>query len=106
MLLNSSDLGVDSLDARALSGYAANCAGVALERAEDECVDLTLDVPSGLRVCESLVGRRLLQAVDIRDLSEAVCSGGVPEQAEDDVDDARGVILPQSCAHRANDVLM
>lgn len=100
MLRDSRDLGVLGLDARAKDAREADLAGVAFQGAEDEGVDLALDVSGGFSVGERLVGGGLLQAIWVGDLAEALRGGGVSEEAKDRVDDSVGVVEVQGRADR------
>lgn len=63
MLLQSSDLRVDSLDGSAWGGGQANGSRVALQGTVDESKSHSVDITSCLSVGEGLIGSGLLKAV-------------------------------------------
>ena len=79
VLLDRGDLRVDGLDAGASSACCADRARVTLQSTEDQCVDLGINIPSGLGIRESLVGDSLLQAVRV------LVQKGSPHQQSDNM---------------------
>jgi hypothetical protein len=65
VLLESSDLGVDCLDGDTCNGLETDLASVALQGAEDEGSDLSVNVTSSLSIGESLVSSGELQAIGV-----------------------------------------
>ena len=69
-----------------------NLARVALNSTEQHGVDHAVEVSRGLGVGEGLVGRDLLQTVQVGDLAGALGGGRVAEKPEDGVLDVERVV--------------
>ena len=101
VLRKSRNLRVRSLERSTRVRLFANCPSVPFERAEDERVDHTVDIPGRFRIRERLVSGRLLQAFDILDIPLAFVRRGVSEQTKHWVHNLVWVIEVQGRSHNS-----
>jgi hypothetical protein len=73
VLADGCNLRIDCLDRSTGVALKAHFAGITLECAVYQSCNLTVDITSGLRIGESLVGSRLLETFDIRDCPFPSC---------------------------------
>lgn len=91
VLLEGVDLGVDG-GLVAVDAELADGEGVLLDGAEEDGVDLAVEIAGRLGVGEGLVGDDLLQAVEVRDVGGADGRSRVAEEGKDGVLDLEGVV--------------
>jgi len=105
VLLDGSDLGVDS---RLIAQRAslANRQGVLLESAEQDGIDLAVEITSSLGVGKGLVGNNLLQAVQVGNIGRTKGGSGIAQQREDGVLNLEGVVQLQCQVGSAEDGLV
>lgn len=91
VLLEGVDLGVDG-GLVAVDAELADGEGVLLDGAEEDGVDLAVEIAGRLGVGEGLVGDDLLQAVEVGDVGGAGSGRRVAEEGKDGVLDLEGVV--------------
>lgn len=106
MLADSSDLRVDSLDARAEVAFQADGSGIPLKRSVNESVDLSLDVAGSFCVGESLIRGGLVKTVEIGDLPGAGCCCRVPQKAKDGVLNLVGIVQGEALCHAGEELFV
>jgi hypothetical protein len=83
MLLDSSNFRIDSLDACAGGGDAANCFRVALQGTIEESCCHSFNVTCPFSIGEGLVCGRLLKAVDVRNRAGTLSSSLIKKEVYD-----------------------
>ena len=104
MLLKSSNLRVDSLDGQAGDGLQSNGSSVALEGAEEESSDQTVDITSCLGIGECLVSGSLLEAVGVCNVASSSGSGSGAKETEDGIRDLIWVVEVQDSSNCKIDI--
>lgn len=103
MLSESLNLGVDS-GVSAENTLQSNGPSVPLQSSEDQCVDLGLNISSGLGVGECTIGSGLVETVQIGDLSSTLRGGCVTQKTENRIHDSIRVIQVQAGANTGEEL--
>jgi hypothetical protein len=106
VLLDGSNFRVDGLEARAGGGRASHSARVALQCAENQGADLSVNITGRFGVRKCLVGSGLLQTVCIGEFPKTSSGGSISKKTENCVDDAIWVVLGQTCLYGCQNCLV